>query len=141
MTSMILTLSNRYTKNALNHPQSHPQVQDYACATKCSSGTDGLQMKIQIDLKAADFEQLWINSMEWMNQDWEKQADRFDPKPFYSWKYAYWFDNYAALKMAQGFINAVGSNYAIHSDEATGDWVMLTNYASPCHLRKVLVAR
>jgi len=34
MTSTILTLSNRYTKNALNHPQSHPQVQHYACATK-----------------------------------------------------------------------------------------------------------
>ena len=96
-------------------------------------------MKIQIDLKGADFEQLWTNSMEWMNQDWEQQADRFDPKPFYSWKYAYWFDSYAALKMAQAFINAVGSNHAIHSDEATGDWVMLTNYASPCHLRKVSV--
>jgi hypothetical protein len=31
---MILTLSNRYTKNALNHPQSRTQVQHYACATK-----------------------------------------------------------------------------------------------------------
>jgi hypothetical protein len=33
-TSTILTLSNRYTKNALNHPQSRTQVQHYACATK-----------------------------------------------------------------------------------------------------------
>ena len=96
-------------------------------------------VKIQIDLKAADFEQLWINSMEWLNQDWQKQADRFDPSPLFSWKYAYWFDNYAALKMAEGFISSLGKNYAIHSDEGTGDWVMLTNYASPCHLRKTLV--
>ena len=34
MTSKILTLSNRYNKTALNNPQSHTQVQDYACATK-----------------------------------------------------------------------------------------------------------
>ena len=33
-TSKILTLSNRYNKTALNNPQSHTQVQDYACATK-----------------------------------------------------------------------------------------------------------
>jgi len=33
-TSKILTLSNRYNKTALNNPQSHPQMQHYACATK-----------------------------------------------------------------------------------------------------------
>jgi hypothetical protein len=43
-------------------------------------------MKVQIDIKAADFEQLWINSMQWMNQDWESQEDRFDPKPLFSWQ-------------------------------------------------------
>ena len=67
-------------------------------------------MKIQIDIKAADFEQLWINSMEWNGQDWEKQIDRFEPAPLLTWKYAYWFDNYAALKMAQAFLNVMGSN-------------------------------
>jgi hypothetical protein len=96
-------------------------------------------MKIQIDIKAADFEQLWITSMEWNGQDWEKQVDRFEPAPLLTWKYAYWFDNYAALKMAQAFLNVMGSNHAIHSDEGTGDWVLLTSYASPCHLRKTLV--
>jgi len=121
MTSKILTLSNRYTKTTLNYPQSHTQVQYLGYAVKRSNGIDGLQMKIQIDMKAADFEQLWL-------------------APLLTWKYAYWFDSYAALKMAQGFISAVGSNHAIHSDEATGDWVMLTNYASPCHLRKVSVS-
>ena len=100
----------------------------------------GLQMKIQIDLKAADFEQLWVNSMEWMNGDWQDQANRFEPTPFFSWHYAYWFGNYSSLKMAEAFINGLGKNYAIHSDEVLGDWVMLTNYASPCHLRKVSVS-
>ena len=96
-------------------------------------------MKVQIDIKAADFEQLLINSMQWMNQDWESQEDRFDTKPLFSWQYAYWFDDYASLKIAEGFIAGLGKNYAIHSDESTGDWLMLTNYASPCHLRKTLV--
>ena len=102
-------------------------------------GYVGSDMKIQIDLKAADFEQLWINSMEWMNLDWQKQSDRFDPSPLFSWQYAYWFDNYAALKMAEGFLSSLGKNYATHSDENSGDWLILTNYDSPCHLRKKLV--
>jgi len=114
-------------------------VRHYCHATKRSSGVDGLQMKIQIDLKAADFEQLWINSMEWKGQDWEKQVERFEPAPLFSWQFAYWFDNYVALKLAEGFINILGKNYSVHSDENTGDWVLLTNYASPCHLRKTLV--
>ena len=45
-------------------------------------------MKIQIDLKAADFEQLWINSMQWTGQEWEKKAERFEPAPLFSWQYA-----------------------------------------------------
>ena len=114
-------------------------MQHYCHATKYV-GIDGLQMKIQIDLKAADFEQLWSNSMEWNGQDWEKQLDRFDPAPLFTWKYAYWFDNYAALKMAQAFLNVVGANQAIHSDEGTGDWLILTNYISPCYIKKSLVS-
>ena len=96
-------------------------------------------MKIQIDMKAADFEQLWSSSMLWKNQDWQVQADRFHPNPLFTWTYAYWFDHYAALKMAEGFISSLGKKFAIHSDEGTSDWLMLTNYASPCHLRKTLV--
>jgi len=93
-------------------------------------------MKIQIDIKAVDFEELWINSMEWKNNDWQKQPGRFSPSPIFSWAYVYWFDNYAALKMAEGFISSLSKNYATHLDQNTGDWVILTNYASPCHLRK-----
>jgi len=96
-------------------------------------------MKIEINLTAADFERLWITAMQWMNNDWEKQSDRFEPMPLFSWQYAYWFDSYAALKLAEGFISTLGKNHAIHSDEGTGDWVMLTNYASPCYISKKLV--
>jgi hypothetical protein len=94
-------------------------------------------MKIEIDLTAADFERLWVNSMRWQGINWEEQAARFDPLPEFSWTYAYWFDEYAALKMAEGFLSA--DQCSIHSDEA-GGWVILTNYASPCHLRDELVS-
>jgi hypothetical protein len=111
----------------------------FSRATNCGAESRAT-MKIEMKLTAADFERLWINSMKWMGEDWEKQEDRFDPKPFFSWHYAYWFDNYAALKLAEAFISTLGKNYAIHSDEGTSDWVMLTNYASPCHVSKRLVS-
>jgi hypothetical protein len=94
-------------------------------------------MKIQIDLTAADFERLWDNSMKWHDYNWQDQAERFEPRPDFNWQYAYWFDNYAALKMAEGFLTT--DECKIHSDEA-GGWVLLTNYASPCYLRKTLVS-
>ena len=102
----------------------------------------GSDMKIQIDINAADFEQLWSNSMQWRGQDWEKQADRFNPMPLFTWKFAYWFDNYASVKIAQAFLNSVGSmqgSSKIHSDDV-GGWVLLTNYVSPCWLEGNRVA-
>jgi hypothetical protein len=90
--------------------------------------------KIQIDLDEQGFEYLWINSMKWNGIDWEKQEDRFDPKPSFSWAYAYWFDSYASLKMGEAYLTAVNEDYSIHSDEA-GDWLLLSNFASPCHKR------
>jgi len=112
-------------------------VQYLACAVKRSNGADGLQMKIEINMTDVDFERLWVNSMAWDGQGWEAQADRFDPKPNFTWRYAYWFDDYASLKMAEGFIWPRLS--ATHSDEA-GGWVLLTNYASPCHRSNDLVS-
>jgi len=94
-------------------------------------------MKIEIDITAADFERLWVNSMKWRGIDWEDQAARFVPRPDFTWTYAYWFDEYAALKLAEGFLTS--DECRIHSDEA-GGWVILTNYASPCHLRKEMVS-
>ena len=91
-------------------------------------------MKIQIDINAADFEQLWSNSMEWQGQDWEKQSDRFDPLPSFTKKYAYWFEDYVSLKIAEAFVSLT-SGYSIHSDEATASWVLLTDYESPCYIK------
>ena len=100
-------------------------------------------MKIEIDMTAADFERLWINSMEWRGygKDWKEQPDRFDPKPTYSWRYSYWFDSTINLMMAKAFLNASNARFMEHVDNwDDGSWVILTNYASPCHLRKELVS-
>ena len=114
----------------------------YFCrAAKCSSGIDGLQMKIEIDLTAADFERLWVNSMEWRGIDWEKQTDRFEPRPDFNWTYAYWFDSAINLVMAKAFMAALKVDYKEHIDSWDDDsWVLLTNYASPCHMRKELIS-
>jgi hypothetical protein len=99
-------------------------------------------MKIEIQINATDFERLWVNSMQWRGQDWEKQAHRFDPMPVFTWKYAYWFDNYASLKIAQAYLNGVGNARGlseIHSDES-GGWVLLTNYPSTSWLKNQQVA-
>jgi hypothetical protein len=90
--------------------------------------------KIQIDLDEQGFEHLWNNSMAWDGNVWAIQEDRFDPKPEFSWKFAYWFDSYVSLKMGEAYLTAVNEDYSIHSDEA-GDWLLLTNFASPCHKR------
>jgi hypothetical protein len=88
--------------------------------------------KVQIELDEQDFERLWINSMLWNGVDWEKQEERFIPKPSFAWKFAYWYDDYSALKMGESYLKAINEDYAIHSDEE-GDWVIVSNFASPCH--------
>jgi hypothetical protein len=98
-------------------------------------------MNIQIDVTPADFEGLWINSMKWRDNSWRDQTDRFDPKPTYNWKYSYWFDSTINLVMAKAFLVASNADFAEHIDNwDDGSWVILTNYASPCHLRKELVS-
>ena len=90
--------------------------------------------KIQIELDDEGFEHLWISSMAWKGTDWKKQEARFDPKPNYDWKFVYWFDNYASLKMGEAYLTAINEEYATHSDEE-GDWILLSNFASLCHKR------
>ena len=86
---------------------------------------------LKIKINSNSFEHLWDNSMAWAGTDWQAQAERFEPKPKYNWKYAYWFESYPALLIARAFLESQGKRHAIHSDEA-GGWVLLTNFASPC---------
>ena len=94
-------------------------------------------MKIEIEMTAEDFDRLWVNKMQWQEYDWESQADRFTPTPEFTWNWAYWFDDYASLKMAEAFITV--DDCSVHSDEA-GGWILLTNYPCRCQLAKTLVS-
>ena len=96
--------------------------------------TKGLKMiKVEIELDATGFEQLWDNSMAWKGTDWAAQDGRFEPMPNYSDTWAYFFEGYLNAVVALGFIKATGESATLHSDE-TGGWLIVTNYASPCHL-------
>ena len=88
---------------------------------------------VQIEIDAEGFEHLWSNSMFWNKSDWESQEERFIPEPAFNWLLAYWFDDYASLKMGEGFLVAIGEQYSIHIDDSSASWVLLTNFASPCH--------
>jgi len=115
----------------------------YFCCARNTDTKKGLEMKIEIDMTAADFERLWINSMEWRGygKDWEKQTERFEPNPSLNWTYAYWFDSAISLVMAKAFLLAANVEFSEHLDSWDDDsWVLLTDYASPCHLRKELVS-
>jgi len=89
--------------------------------------------KIEIKLDAQQFEYLWDNSMAWAGTDWAAQDGRFEPMPNYMSKWAYFYDTYLNALISMSYLDAVGQSATLHSDE-TGGWVIVTNYASPCHL-------
>ena len=92
-------------------------------------------IKVEIELDATGFESMWDNSMAWQgyNEDWKAQDGRFDPMPSYNFNWAYFYDNYLNAVVGMGFLKAIGESATLHSDEA-GGWLIVTNYASPCHL-------
>ena len=95
----------------------------------------GLKMTtVEIELDANGFEHLWDNSMAWAGSNWEAQDGRFNPMPENNFTWAYFCENYINAVIAMGFLKTTGERATLHSDEA-GGWLIVTNYASPCHLR------
>jgi len=109
-------------------------------------------MSIVISLDADDFERLWVTSSG-APASIDEITDRFlDPAtgtfPDVSkWAYAYWFDSYANLLLARGFLAAYGELFQVCSDEYIEDappgshvhdpgWVIFTDYASPCWAKR-----
>jgi len=90
--------------------------------------------KVEIELDANGFEYLWDNSMAWAGTDWASQDGRFSPMPAYNYKWAYFFEDYINAVVAMGFIKGQGESATLHSDEV-GGWLIVSNYASPCHLK------
>jgi hypothetical protein len=90
--------------------------------------------KVEIELSPEGFEHMWDNSMLWDEGDWASQDGRFIPMPDYKWDYAYFCEEYVNAVICMGYLKAIGEPASLHSDEA-GGWLIVTNYASPCHLR------
>jgi hypothetical protein len=77
-----------------------------------------------------DFMYLHECSMQW-DQGWELKASRFEPRvKSYQWRWAYWFDSYARLLLGREFLAEQGYEFEVVWDEATEQWLLLTNYES-----------
>ena len=112
-------------------------------------------MSIVISLDADDFERLFVSSSR-RPARLDEYPERFrdpatDTYPDLSrWAYVYWFDQYAHLILARSYLNTIGQDYQVVSDEYMEDaethhglvhhvhdpgWVIFTDWASPCWTR------
>lgn len=82
-----------------------------------------------MNLTEADFELLHRVSTAW-GKHWEAQKQRFGGKIRYDLRWAYWFPDYASLVLGRTFLQNIGSEYQELHDEATGEHLIITNYAS-----------
>jgi hypothetical protein len=97
--------------------------------------TKGLIMenvKVELHLNDVYFEYLWDSSMAWQGTDWAAQDGRFEPMPDYSKKWAYFFDEFTSALIALSYLESRGEVATLHSDE-TGGWLIVSDFASPCH--------
>lgn len=82
-------------------------------------------------LDGNDFNLLCETKMQWAGYEWEVQKNRFtfDESEF-SFKWAYWFDSYAAVILARTFLTEQNYKFAHSFDEAQGQYVLVTDYVS-----------
>lgn len=92
-------------------------------------------MKTLISELEQDFDRLNQTSMQWTQEIWGDQIHegRFT-SPISTWdfnhKYIYWFENYVSLMAARNILKQLDADYAILSDEATGQWCITSTYGS-----------
>jgi len=82
-----------------------------------------------MELTPQDFESLSDTQMQWKGYDWEEQAGRFTSPPNFEFKWAYWFDSYAALLFARLFLSEREAAFQHFFDEGTEQYVLITDYA------------
>ncbi len=83
-----------------------------------------------VKLNSLDFERLTESQMEFKNQAWEVQFNRFDQDMNYDHEFIFWTESYAALVLATHFLDQVGHNYVIAYDSAVEMYCFTTDYAS-----------
>ncbi len=94
-----------------------------------------------------DFDRLFHTAQEWAaNMDGTAQAPnsgfrhqisdgrfslcgRENGPPSSRWKWGYWTGSFASVILGRAFLDAGGFGYEVVSDEADGDWAILTDYS------------
>ena len=79
-----------------------------------------------------DFERLSQAQMEWSsNLGWKNEQEfRFDEDINWTYKYIYWFNEYVEALIASQYLVQTHYGYSISFDQATDQWVIVTDYAA-----------
>jgi len=84
---------------------------------------------ITLTITEDDFDQLINTSMKW-GKEWVKNKGRFTNAPLFTWKMAYWCDNYVAVLICQHYLSSRGYESQTVFDTATQEHLILTNFVS-----------
>jgi hypothetical protein len=79
-------------------------------------------------LTSQDFEHLFDAAMEWDVETWADQMNRFDFKNEVQHGFIYWVEEYPNLILCRQFLAENDYTYEPSFDEATEQWVFITNY-------------
>lgn len=94
---------------------------------------------LTIEMDAFDFHTLSPIAMAWSpyfeeRDGWEQQIQdgRFATYTGESigryWDIAYWFKDRSSVILARSYLRAIGEAHQVVSDEADGDWVILSDF-------------
>ena len=86
-----------------------------------------MSAQITLTITEHDFEHLHHTSMAW-GKSWAKQKSRFEDAPLFTWKMAYWVENYVEVLLCQGFLSAHNFESQTVYDTAYDCWLILTDY-------------
>jgi len=80
-------------------------------------------------LTLKDFDLLVENQMEFKNNDWQVQIDRFDDQPNFEHEFIYWFENSAALVLAIKYLEQKDIEHQVNYDLKYDQPIITTDYA------------
>ncbi len=92
---------------------------------------------VTIIMGGQDFTHLITNAMRWAGEGWDTQVGdgRFlvngemGGHPGTGWAWAYWLGaGYAPVILAKAYLDSRHVRYEVVSDEADGEWMILTDY-------------
>jgi len=80
-------------------------------------------------LTLKDFDRLVDGQMEFKNNNWQQQSDRFDNPPNYNHHFIYWFENMASFVLASKYLDQQNFEYEFNYDLKYDQPILTTDYA------------